>query len=53
MTFCLAAALDLRLKLVGVQFFLEEINNNMENTYLNTFSNLRSKLQILFQIYRD
>ena len=40
MTFCLAAALDPRLKLPGVQFFLEEIYNNKENKDLdNTFLN--------------
>ena len=47
-TFCLMVALEPRLKLTGVQFFLKAINNNMENTNLNTFSNLRSKLQTIF-----
>ena len=48
MKFCLAAALDPRLKLSGVQIFLKEINNNTESEELNTFENLRSKLQITF-----
>ena len=43
MTFCLAATLDPRLKLLGVQFFLEEINNNMEKKDLDNFSNLKKK----------
>ena len=51
MKFCLAAALDPRLKLSGVQVFLKEINNNKESENLNTFENLRSYLQSLFQFY--
>eukprot|EP00268_Persea_americana_P030780 TRINITY_DN2982_c1_g1_i1.p2 TRINITY_DN2982_c1_g1~~TRINITY_DN2982_c1_g1_i1.p2 ORF type:complete len:111 (-),score=12.29 TRINITY_DN2982_c1_g1_i1:463-795(-) len=47
----LVATLDSRLKLNGVQIFLEEINNNLESENLNTFENLRSYLQSLFQFY--
>ena len=47
MTFCLGATLDPKLKLCGVQVFLEEINNKKENTELNTFEILRLKLQSL------
>ena len=37
MTFCLVATIDPRLKLSGIQISLEEINNNLENTELDTF----------------
>ena len=51
MTFSLAAVFDLRLKLSGVQFFIDGINKNMNYIDLNIFSNIKATLQALFQFY--
>ena len=51
MTFSLAIVLDPRLKLSGVQFFIDGINKNMNYIDSNVFSNIKATLQALFQFY--
>ena len=51
LTFCIAAALDPRLKLKGVETLLDEINSNMNTTNINDISTVKTQLETLYLDY--
>ena len=48
LTFCIAAVLDPRLKLQGVETFLNKINSNMNTTNINDITKIKADLEIFF-----
>lgn len=49
LTICLAAMLDLMVKLIGAKAKLIEINKSIEIEYLNNTSNIKAYLEGLFE----
>jgi len=51
LTFCIAAVLDPRLKLQGVETLLNEINSNMNTTNINDITKIKADLEVLVVEY--
>eukprot|EP00268_Persea_americana_P052841 TRINITY_DN5940_c0_g1_i8.p2 TRINITY_DN5940_c0_g1~~TRINITY_DN5940_c0_g1_i8.p2 ORF type:complete len:231 (-),score=19.87 TRINITY_DN5940_c0_g1_i8:180-872(-) len=51
LTFCIAAALDPRLKLKGIKTLLDEINSNMNTTNINEISTVKTQLETFYLDY--
>ena len=51
LTFCIATALDHRLKLKGIETLLDEIKSNMNTTNINDMFIVKTQLETLYLDY--
>ena len=51
LTFCIATALDPRLKLIGIETLLDEIKSNMNTTNINDMFIVKTQLETLYLDY--